>query len=221
MASSRVNLRSLTTLAVVAAVVPLAFVSGGYSDLAVGSIAVIVWLAVAARVLGGGAAMDGIRSEFGWAAAALLALLVLTAFSLGWSGSDEAGFADAVRLAGYLGAFVLAGLVVGRGRGQAALAGVAVAGVIVGVVAVGSRLVGVGAGDAELVGSLLSASGRLSYPIGYWNALGSLMAIVVPVLVWAAAEARARGLRSLAVAAIVPVLLATYMTSSRGRCSPP
>ena len=216
MASSRVNLRSLTTLAVVAAVVPLAFVSGGYSDLAVGSVAVIVWLAVVARVLGGGAAMDGIRSSFGWAAVALLALLVLTAASLGWSSSDEAGFADAVRLAGYLGAFVLAGLVVGRGRGQAALAGVAVAGVIVGVVAVGSRLVGVGAGDAELVGSLLSASGRLSYPIGYWNALGSLMAIVVPVLVWAAAEAKARALRSLAIAAIAPVLLTTYMTSSRG-----
>ena len=216
MASSRGNFRSLTTLAVVAAVVPLAFVSGGYSDLAVGSVAMIVWFAVLARVLGGGAAMDGVRSSFVWASAALLALLALTALSLSWTSSDESGFVDVVRLAVYLGSFVLAGLLVGRGRGEAALAGVAIAGVLVGTVAIGSRLVGVGAGDAEIVGSLLAASGRLSYPIGYWNALGSLMAIVVPLLVWAGAEARARPLRSLALAGIAPAMLAAYMTSSRG-----
>lgn len=216
MASSRVNLRSLTTLAVVAAVVPLAFISGGYSDLAVGSVAVIVWLAVLARILGGGAAMDGVRSRFVWAAAALLALLAFTALSLAWTSSDESGFVDIVRLSVYLGSFVLAGLLVGRGRGEAALAGVAAAGVLVGIVAVGSRLLGVGAGDAEIVGSLLAASGRLSYPIGYWNALGSLMATVIPILVWAGAEARGRPLRSVALAAIAPTLLAAYMTSSRG-----
>jgi len=103
--SSSVKLSSATTLAVVAVVVPLAFTSGGYSPLAVGTITVVVWLALLARVLGGGAA-DAARPALVRAAVPLLILLALTVLSVEWTSSDESAFADAVRLAGYLGAFL-------------------------------------------------------------------------------------------------------------------
>ena len=142
----------------------------------------------------------------------LLILLALTVLSVEWTSSDESAFADAVRLAAYLGAFLLAGLVIGRGMGGAALAGIAMAGTAVGVIAVGSRLLGVGAGDAELVGSLLSASGRLSYPLGYWNALALAADALLVLALSFSASSRSVAVRAggaaLGYAAVIAVLLA-------------
>ena len=150
------------------------------------------------------------------AAAALAALAVLGALALGWSIDRGAGFEDVVRLSLYLGVFVLAALLMRPGHGPPVLAGIAAGLVVVSLIALASRLLGIGAGDAELVAATPAFAGRLSYPIGYWNALGAMAAMAIPVLIWLESATGSRVGRGLALAAIPPVLLTAFMTSSRG-----
>jgi tetratricopeptide (TPR) repeat protein len=63
---------------------------------------------------------------------------------------------------------------------------------------------------------LVGVQSRLAYPVGYWNALAGLIAIGLPLLLWAATSARAVALRSLAAAAVPALALAAYFTYSRG-----
>lgn len=207
--------RAATAIAVATVIVALSMAGGGYSGLAVGSATVTVWLLVLGVLLTGRGRPTA-RPAFATATLGLAALLGFTALSLGWASDDGAGFADAVRLAGYLGTFLLVGLIVPRGGGARALEGIALGVVVVSVIALASRLAGLGDGDADLVALLPAAGGRLSYPVGYWNALGALMALAVPLLVWIGTEARSPWLRTTAIAAMPLPLLAAYMTGSRG-----
>ncbi len=198
-----------------AAIVAIALDSGGYGGVALGIGTVAVWIAILVAALGPGETRSFSRSH-AVAAASLAVLAILGAFSLGWSIDRAAGFEDVVRYGAYLGAFVLAGLLLRPGSGRSALAGIAAGLAIVSVVALGSRLLGVGGGDETLVASIPASAGRLSYPIGYWNALGAFAAMAVPLLVWLASTARGRTAAAVALAAVPPVVLAAYMTSSRG-----
>ncbi|MEZ5074394.1 MAG: O-antigen ligase family protein [Solirubrobacterales bacterium] len=207
--------RQAPAIAVAVIVVALALASGGYGGAALGIATVAVWVGFVVAALGPGRERLLGRS-FLLAAAALALIAVLAAFSLGWTLDRGTGFSDVVRLAAYLGAFGLGGLLLGPGSGRSALVGLAFGLVAVCLVALGSRLLGIGGGDAELVASMPSSAGRLSYPIGYWNALGALAAMAVPVLVWIASEGRSRSACALGLAAMPPVLLTAYMTSSRG-----
>jgi hypothetical protein len=141
---------------------------------------------------------------------------LISALSLRWSADAGSGFTDVVRSSGYLGVFVLIGLLAGPGTGRSALTGIGGGLVAVCLIAIGSRLLALGPGDADLVATFPSSAGRLSYPTGYWNALGAMAAMAVPVLVWLATEARRRALLGFVLAGFVPVLLVAYMTSSRG-----
>ncbi len=71
-------------------------------------------------------------------------------------------------------------------------------------------------GDAEIARFLPAAQGRLSYPIGYWNALAAVCAIGIVLLTWFGVAARNLTLRALSVAAIPLLGLAIYLSSSRG-----
>lgn len=199
-----------------AVVTALALPGGGFGGVALGIAVATVWLALIVLLLAGRLPAGDPAPALIAAAACLLALLALTALSTGWTSSDETAFEEAVRLAGYLGAFLLAGLLARRDRIGPALAGLAAAGVIVAAVALGSRLLGIGSGDAALVAELPSAAGRLSFPVGYWNALGALMALALPPLCWLAAQARSPRLSGLALAGFPPLIATGYMTSSRG-----
>ena len=201
--------------AVAVIVVVLSLESGTYGAEALGIASALTWIALVATALGS-ARERALSRTFLVAAAALAFIAVLAAFSLGWSLDRGAGFEDVVRLSGYLGAFLLAGLLVVPGRGRSVLIGLAAGLVAVSAIAIASRLAGVGAGDADLVSSMRSSTGRLSYPVGYWNALGSMAAMAVPLLVWIAASARERVASAAALAAMPIVVLAAYMTSSRG-----
>ena len=86
--------------------------------------------------------------------------------------------------------------------GRSALAGIGAGLVAVCLVALGSRLLALGPGDADLVSTFPSSAGRLSYPTGYWNALGAMAAMAVPVLVWLATEVRRRPLLGIVLAAL-------------------
>ena len=201
--------------AVAVVVVALSLEGGTYGSEALGIASALTWMAVVVTALG--PARGRVLSwAFLIAAGALAFIAVFAAFSLGWSLDRGAGFEDVVRLSGYLGAFVLAGLLVGPGRGRSVLVGLAAGLVAVSAIAIASRLAGVGAGDADLVASMRSSAGRLSYPVGYWNALGSMAAMAVPLLVWISTATRERVQSAVALAATPVVVLAAFMTSSRG-----
>ena len=196
-------------------IVALALDSGGFGSVALGFTTALTWIAIVAVALGPGRGRSFDRPLL-VAAAALAALALLGALALGWSIDRGAGFEDVVRLSLYLGVFVLAALLMRPGNGPPVLAGIAAGLVVVSLIALASRLLGIGAGDAELVAATPAFAGRLSYPIGYWNALGAMAAMAVPVLIWLESATSARVGRGLALAAIPPVLLTAFMTSSRG-----
>ena len=202
-------------IAVAVVIVALALDSGGFGSVALGSTTALTWIAIVAVALGPGRGRS-FDMPLLIAAAALAALAVLGALALGWSIDRGAGFEDVVRLSLYLGVFVLAALLMRPGHGPPVLAGIAAGLVVVSLIALASRLLGIGAGDAELVAATPAFAGRLSYPIGYWNALGAMAAMAIPVLIWLESATGSRVGRGLALAAIPPVLLTAFMTSSRG-----
>lgn len=199
-----------------AAVVAVALAGGGFGGVALGTATGLVWAVLVVLVLVGVTPRAAPSSGLAAAAACLLALLALTVLSFGWTTSDEAAFEEAVRLAGYLGVFLLSGLLARRDLSGAVLAGLAAGGVLVALVALGSRLLGIGSGDVQLVADLPTAAGRLSFPLGYWNALGALMAMTLAPLCWLGAREGPRRLAGPALAAFPPVITAGYLTSSRG-----
>lgn len=184
--------------------------------MALGIITAAVWIALLFAVLAGRLPAGPLSPGLSSGAAFLAALLAISALSATWTTSADAAFEEVVRIAGYLGVFLAAGLLARRARIGPVLTGLAVGGVVVSLVALGARLGGIGPGDTDLVAILPTAAGRLSVPIGYWNALGALMALSLPALCWRAATAPTARLRGLALAGFPPLLLAGYMTSSRG-----
>ena len=64
--------------------------------------------------------------------------------------------------------------------------------------------------------TLPAALGRLTYPVGYWNGLAAVMSAAIVLCSWFAAAAAGPRARALAVGALPPVLLALWMTDSRG-----
>ena len=199
-----------------AVLVAIALAGGGFAGDALGIATAAVWVAIVVLVLSGVVSSRRPSAGLVAGAACLLALLALTALSMGWTTGRETAFEEAVRLSGYLGLFLLVGLLIRREWIGAVLTGLAAAGVLVAFVALGSRLLGIGSGDADLVAVLPTASGRLSFPIGYWNALGALMALSIPPLCWRAASVSSMRLSGVALAGFAPLSLAGYLTSSRG-----
>ena len=109
---------------------------------------------------------------------------------------------------------LLVGLLARPGSAPSWVAGLALGGTVIALIALTSRIFGFG-GDTELARALPSAAERLSHPLGYWHALGYLMAMTVPPLAYLAAAGRS-SLARVAVAASVPVILVLFLTSSRG-----
>lgn len=209
-------LELITAAALAAGIICLALSQGGYGGAAVGAATIVAWLFVLVAVLAGRDDDVPLRGTFLVAAVALALLAGVAALSLGWTPDQGAGFSDAVRFACYAGVFLAAGLLIGPANSRAAIAGIATGLIGVALIALGSRLLQIGPGDADLAATIPLSGGRLSYPIGYWNALGSMAAMAIPLLVWLAAASNGRARSSLSLAAFAPVILVIVMTSSRG-----
>lgn len=145
--------------------------------------------------------------------AAALALTVWAALSLGWAVDPGAGFADVVTFATYAGVLLVVGLLARPGTAGSWLAGLSLAAVIVAIAALGARTFGYG-NEAEIASELRLATDRFSYPLGYWNALGYMLAAGLPGL--ALLVGRGGRVAALAAGASVPVILVLVLTSSRG-----
>jgi hypothetical protein len=189
---------------------------GGYDALVYDQVGIAVWWIVLVAVAVGALPRRS-PGSLAWAAIGLLAAFVAwTALSLGWTESAERTAADLARVAGYLGVFALA--VFGCGpNGPRRLVGAVAAGIaLISVVALLSRFEPSWFAGANQTASLLSANQeRLSYPLHYWNAVGALIAIGLPLVLQVATGARSVLLRAAAAAALPALALAIYFTLSR------
>jgi hypothetical protein len=164
-------------------------------------------VAASSLVLLGGVGVGGL-------AAAALALLVCvdawTALSAFWSPVPADSLREAERGLVYVSA-LLAGLVLGRAGRSAVVAGVAVSAGGVAAYGLATRLFPSRPAVFQPVEGTL-----LIDPLGYANALGLLAAIGILLFLVFAVHARVATTRSLAAAAVIVLLPALVLTSSRG-----
>lgn len=207
------------TAAVALGVVGLALAHGGYYPRALGIATVVVWWLVLVPLALGLWPRSEVPRPALVAGGLLAALVALTGVSLAWSGDDGRGFVEVVRAAGYLGVFVAVIGASRQGQARAWLTGLAVGTTAVVVLALVSRFepnLLDEATSGDIARSIASAQGRLSFPIGYWNALAGVCAIAFALLVWRGSAAGRRGTRALAIGFAPLAPLAIFFTSSRG-----
>jgi hypothetical protein len=192
----------------------IAFADGGYFEgaRAAGLIGAGVVLALTALVADRPARAS--RPAL-FALVGLAALTAWTALSTRWAPLADPAWARVERDALYLAALVAVALLLREPRALARLAEpVLLAGI---VVVVGYGLLGRLLPDVLDVVSSPSAGGRLDQPLTYWNAMGALAAMGAVLAARVAGDdTRAPLLRALAAAAAVPLLVALYLTFSRG-----
>jgi O-Antigen ligase len=151
----------------------------------------------------------------GWrlAAAGLAGLAALQLASAVWGPSTDRALADACRSIGYLGVLALAWGFLGPRSWRSAATALFIVAAGVTAYAVLGRLA---PGLPGLDDPLANASGRLSEPLGYWNALGAWAAMTAAAALAWSVDARDLVVRQ-AAAAILPMAgSAVYLTYSRG-----
>lgn len=200
-----------------AAFVPLVWLGlsgGGFEPIVRGQVGILIWW-VLILGLALGLLPLGKIGQRGWTALFLMALLTVWAgVSVLWSDAVGATWIELGRWATYTGVLALGlGL---RRDGTAArqiIAGVGAALVLLALVALCSRFVPgwFPRGSADT----FEDANRLSYPLGYWNGLGALCVIALPLLLAAATTAGARASRAAATALVPALLLTGYLTFSR------
>jgi hypothetical protein len=191
----------------------LALAGGGYelSDRHIAGL--IVWLVVVALLVLGVAGRAILAKPFYWASGLILGLAIWSAISSLWSGSVELSVAEADRVLVYLGVFFAAFLVAQTDQRRQRFGegiGIAVTGVV--LLALASRLLP----HVFSLSAEDTSGSRLFYPLHYWNADGIFCAMATPLLLWLSRRSLVGFLRPLAAAAIPPVVLALYLTASRG-----
>ncbi len=148
-----------------------------------------------------------------WASGLILALALVSAISSLWSGSIELSVVEADRVLTYLGIFLAAFLIAQTDQRRERFAeGLTIALVLVAVLALTSRLLP----HALDLGPGLGSGPRLRYPLAYWNADGVAFGIGIALLLWMSRRSLSAWLRWAAVASLPVLLLALYLTYSRG-----
>src|SRR4051812_28056572 len=148
----------------------------------------------------------------GVALIALAALAILTALSITWSIAPDLSYEDAGRMLAYLAVFAAA---IGAGRLAPRAAPMLLHAVLLGAVAV----VVYGLASRVWPGALAEneLSNRIGQPFGYWNALGTTAAMMVPAALWLGSRrAGTVAARVLAYPALGLALLTILLTQSRG-----
>lgn len=208
---------SALSVAVAAVVLWVGMDGGGYALESRNTLAIIAGWAL---VLGAGLMIWPLARvpRVAWIAGCFLAgFTAFAGLSVLWATSAEKAFNDFNRAGLYLVVFVLVLAASTRGRARAWATGLMLGVTAISLVALASRLFpGLAAQTAQLAQTFEVSERRLSYPVNYWNALGTLAAFAIPLLL-SHATARRFWLGRGAALAAIPALVATiYFTSSRG-----
>jgi hypothetical protein len=189
---------------------------GGYDPLVHDGVGIGVWWILLVGVLVGALPRVGPSRLAMIALGVLAAFVIWTALSLIWTESAERTAADLARALTYLGIFSLVLFVRAPRESQRLVSAVAAAIVLIGMLALLSRLHPAWFPSADQTARFLADSReRLSYPINYWNGLGALLAIGFPLLLQISAGAKTVAVRALAAAAMPALALAIFFTLSR------
>src|SRR3954469_14735484 len=210
---SRSHARAASTILLGAAFAGVAFGAAGGTELGRTSAVELVLILLGAAGVAA-ALMWGPTGPLrgGAALSALAALTVLTAISITWSIAPDLSYEDAGRMLAYLAIFAAA---IGAGRLAPRAAPVLIHAVLIGAVAV----VVYGLASRVWPGALAEneLSNRIGQPFGYWNALGTTAAMMVPAALWLGSRrAGTVAARVLASPALGLALLTILLTQSRG-----
>jgi hypothetical protein len=191
----------------------LALAGGGFElgDRHVAGLA--IWLLIAAMLVLGAAGRATLGRPFYWASGLIGALALWSAFSSLWSASVELSVIEADRVLVYLG-FFIATFVIAQTEQARQRFGEGLAATLIGiaVLALASRLLP----DLLSLGAAPGSGSRLSYPLDYWNGDGVVFGTAAGLALWLSRQAQSQFLRWLGVISLPAVLLALYLTYSRG-----
>jgi hypothetical protein len=199
---------------VAAAIVTAALAQGLFNPTGYAATSIIIWAAVIAGLVSRALPTGRVSRLSAAAGLCIAASAVLAAISIGWASDQGRAFDEAVRASFYVGLFVLTVCTATRRDRSEWLSGLTIGLGLVATIALFSYLQpGVlDSGDSEIP----NAVGRLSYPIGYWNGAGALLAVTAVLLSYAGIRGPTRPLRSAAVAVFPVAVLGLWLTSSRG-----
>jgi len=205
-----------TVLLPFALVLYLALEGGGYDEIVRSEVGVAAWWVVLLGAAVGVLPAARLGRASWIALGALGAFAAWTAVGIGWSESSERSVAEVARVASLLGIFTLALCAQGRDgvRRTASAVGAAIA--VVASLALLSRLHPSWFPANEIAEELPAATGRLAYPLNYWNGLAAFIAIGIPLVAVLALRARHLVAQSLATAALPAMATAAFFTFSRG-----
>lgn len=212
----RIDPALLVAVAVAVALIWIAYDDGSYGLPSRTTLAIVVWWAVIVGIALQLLALTHLPRATSVVGGLLAALALWTVASILWAPSAEDAFNEFNRVALYLGVYLFAVLAATRGTIGRWADGLAAAIAVVACVALASRLFPDVFPDRGLVTFLPSAATRLSFPLGYWNGLGILTGLGLPLLLRVALVARSTIVRGLAMAPIPAMAASVYLTSSRG-----
>jgi hypothetical protein len=186
---------------------------GSYNEVVFESYGLVTWWILALGLLTGVLPRARPSGAMLMLCGALLIYSAWTATSLLWTASAEQTTVEIARTLDYLGLVALIGAAVDRDTWRAAAAGVGVGAWLVCLLAIGSRLFP----GAFPSGSLAAALGtdRLSYPFGYWNAVGAWGSMTATMSLAWGAHAQKWQIRALAAAIAPAALVMVYLSYSR------
>lgn len=197
-------------------VVTVALENGGY-DIATRTIlGVVAWWTVLLSLVFPVARRQPWTREQVAAAGAFSAFAGMALLSVMWAPSSENAYTVFARDATYLGVLLVAMSIRNPTTIRRVVNGLSLGGATVLVLALSSRFFPTWFAPPTIPSLLPSAGTRLSYPLGYWNALGILAGITVPLLLLAAIESPRLATRACALATIPLASLVCFLASSRG-----
>ncbi len=199
-----------------ALVVYLGLKGGGYDEVVRSEVGIAVWWIILVSAVTG---LLPMRRLPRWAVGSLVALLAFgawTAIGIGWSESAERSLAEATRVATLLGVFALSLALQGFGSLRRTLAAVAAAIVVIGLLALGSRLHPSWFPPNQTADFIGGAQSRLNWPLNYWNGLATLVVMGIPLLLALATSARSVLVRALSASSVPALTLTAFFTLSRG-----
>lgn len=197
-----------------ASVFYLGMQNGGFDTVVSGQFGILVWWGVLLMAVVG---LIPRLTTLGWVALGmLLAMAAWTAIGLGVSESQERTLAEVGRVATYAGVLVLGLTAQARAGSRPIVNGLASAIAAITIVSVASRLHPAWFPHNDQIDFLGSATRRLSYPLNYWNALATFMAIGFALLLGVATTSRSLVGKALAFAVLPVSCLGVYLCVSRG-----
>jgi hypothetical protein len=202
------------TAAVAAVTFWLAYDGGSFELTSRTTLAIALWWALILAVALGFWPMARLPRRTLVTGGLLAAFTAWTGLSLAWADSQEAAFIEFDRATLYLGIYVLAIVAVARTDLARWLDGLALGVTATACLALASRFFPdvVSTSGAGLPGT----QSPLSYPVGYWNGLGMLCALALPLLLRSALTTRSSVVRGLSLGPYPALAVTIYLTSSRG-----